>query len=68
MIDRLLGMPPNQILESEKLKLLQEISDRHIAHLNTAPTQETMVEWFEKLISLHEEEAKIDRLYPGLPD
>lgn len=67
-MDRLLGTPPDQILESEKLCRLQDIADRHVAILNRPKTTVAEIEqWSNDLIAIHEEERELDRKYPGLP-
>jgi len=56
MKDRLLGTPPDQILESEKMQRLQEIVDRRVFQSDP-----------ERIIAAYKEEHELDRKYPDLP-
>jgi hypothetical protein len=68
MKDRWLGKA-DRIRESEKLRRLQDIMDRSIAHLNSEHdgSLEAIVEWFKKQKEFILEEQELDRRYPGLP-
>lgn len=71
MKDRLLGTPPDQILESEKLRRLQDISDREIAHSKTfTPTSDVdaSIKHMQERIEFIKEEQELDRRYPGMPN
>ena len=68
MRDILLGTPPDQITEAEKMRRLQDIADRRVAH--KAPTNGSLddaLEYFRKLNELIEEEHELDRRYPDQP-
>jgi hypothetical protein len=62
MKDFLLGTPPDQITESEKVRRLQDISDRMLAARNNPDP----IQFFTDLQALHKEEQELDRRYPSV--
>jgi hypothetical protein len=64
----LLGTPPNQITEAEKMRRLQDLADRRVAlKVPTTGNVEDAIAYFRKLNKLIEEEHELDRVYPDQP-
>jgi hypothetical protein len=67
-LNTLLGTPPDQITEAEKIRRLQDICDREVALMNRkAATVEEINEIFQAKIALAREEQELDRKYPSVP-
>lgn len=66
--NRLLGTPPDQITEGEKLRRLQALADRLVASFNRVYTTfDERIAGHEERIAISEEEHELDRRYPGVP-
>jgi hypothetical protein len=59
-VNKLLGNPPDQITEQEKMNRLQEIADKMLSLDKSDP-----LKYFAELRSLCEEEHELDRKYPS---
>lgn len=64
---KLLGTPGDQISEKEKIRRLQDISDRMVALMNQSRPPEALEKYFEDMNALRLEEQELDRRYPSLP-
>lgn len=69
---RLLGTPPDQITEAEKVRRLQDVANRSLKHekdfrASEPHSVEEMLKHIEERIEFIKEDHELDRRYPGIP-
>lgn len=64
----MLGTPPDVISEEEKIRRLQDISDRQLAaRRKPFMTVKDIIATQLEIIALHKEEQALDLKYPSVP-